>query len=196
MANEAYPISSRTLIRWIRGGLATPQLAEAPGRRLLLSFEDLISLRIVAALRAYKVSWASIWRAEEWLRDTTRHPRPFAREEMWTSTSDVFVNFRGAIIAASRNGQIAMEIVQEYLIPVSGLRFEDNVAVQWQPVPGIVLDPRVQFGEPCIEGTRIPVRAILSMVKGGDSYGLVREAYRLTDDSFRAALAWGNVEAA
>lgn len=196
MANEVYPISPRTLIRRIRSGLATPELAEAPGRKLLLSFEDLISLRVVAALRAYKVGWAAIWAAEKWLRETTGHQRPFATEEMWTETSDIFVSFRGMIIAASRNGQIAMDIVQEYLVPVSGLRFDGNVAIQWRPAPGIMIDPKVQFGEPCIEGTRIPVRAVLSLVKAGDPPELVRDAYRLTHRAFDAALAWGDLEAA
>ncbi len=196
MAHEIYPVSSRTVIRWIRSRLATPDLAEAPGRDLLLSFEDLVSLRVVAALRAAGVSWNAIWHAERWLRETTGYQRPFAREEMWTSASEVFVKFREMIIAASRHGQIAMEVFQDHLMPVSGLAFRDQVAAQWRPAAGIVIDPRVQFGEPCIEGTRIPVRAVLRLIKGGDPPELVRDAYRLTDDAMNAALAWGDLAAA
>jgi uncharacterized protein (DUF433 family) len=196
MANEAYPVSSRTLIRWIRSGLATPELAEAPGRALLLNFEDLISLRVVAALRSYGVRWKAIWTAERWLRETTGHSRPFAREEMWTATSDVFVSFRGMITAASKNGQLAMEIVRDFLIPIHGLVFADHVATQWRPIPGIVIDPRVQFGEPCIEGTRIPVRAVYASIEGGDRPEFVREAYNLTTDAMDSALSWGKRAAA
>ena len=52
-----------------------------------------------------------------------------------------------------------MSIVKDYLIPVSGLRFTDHVAAGWSPQHGVVLDPAVQFGEPCIHHTRIPTSA-------------------------------------
>lgn len=196
MANETYPVSSGTLIRWIRSGLATPELAEAPGRSLLLTFEDLVSLRVIAALRSYGVGWKAIWMAERWLRETTGHSRPFAREELWTATSDVLVRFRGMITAASKNGQLAMDIVRDYLIPIHGLAFTDCVATQWRPVAGIVIDPRVQFGDPCIEGTRIPVRAVCASIEGGDPLEFVRQAYNLTTDAIDAALSWGKLAAA
>lgn len=196
MANETYPISSRTLIRWIRSGLATPALAEARGREIVLSFEDLVSLRVIAALRAYRVSWKSIWAAERWLRESTGYARPFAREELWTTTSAVFVRFRNSIIEASRAGQLAMSIIEEYLIPISGLQFADSVATRWRPADGIVIDPRVQFGEPCIEGTRIPVRAVLSLIEAGDPPDLVQRSYELSDDAMRSARAWAKRAAA
>ncbi len=196
MANEAYPVSSRALIRWIHAGLATPSLKTVPGREIILSFEDLVSLRLIAALRAYKVSWRAIRRAEAWLRDTTGTLRPFAREELWTTSSTVYVKFKGIIIAASRNGQIAMEILQDYLFPVSGLAFVNKVAARWTPAPGILIDPTIQFGEPCIEGTRIPVRAVVSSVDGGDPPDLVQRSYRLTDAAMTAALKWGELATA
>ena len=52
-----------------------------------------------------------------------------------------------------------MSIIRDYLIPVSGLHFQDQVANIWSPQPGVMLDPSVQFGEPCIHDTRIPTRA-------------------------------------
>ena len=59
-----YLISSRKLINWIRRGVATPALAIVPGRELLIEFEDLISMRVIAALRAASVSWPAIRRGE------------------------------------------------------------------------------------------------------------------------------------
>ncbi len=52
-----------------------------------------------------------------------------------------------------------MSIVKDYLIPVSGLRFSGHVAANWSPQPGVLPDPAVQFGEPCIQHTRIPTSA-------------------------------------
>ena len=94
------------------------------------------------------------------------------------------------LIAASRHGQLAMNMLREYLIPVSGLRFEDEVASSWEPRPFVVLDPAVQFGEPCIRDTRVPTRAVWGLVRGGDPEPLVMQSYGLTQDELTAALAW------
>ena len=104
--------------------------------------------------------------------------------------SDVLTELGDKLIAASRYGQLAMEMLREYLIPVSGLRFEDKVARSWEPRPYVVLEPAVQFGEPCIRDTRIPTRAVWGLVRGGDPEWLVMQSYGLTQDELTAALAW------
>jgi len=190
MANEAYPVTSRHLIRWIRNGLALPQLAVVPGRELLITFEDLISMRVIAALRSAGVSWPKIYRAEDWLRDQTHHPRPFATEEVWTEHSEVFASFRDMLIATSRYGQIAMDIMKDFLIPVSGLAFERRIARRWEPRSLVLLDPSIQFGAPCIRGTRIPTRSIWGMIRAGDSEALAMRAYKITQEEVNAAVAW------
>ena len=85
----AYPIHARNLIRWIRVGLMSPELRHIAGKDLLISFEDLISMRVIAILRSLGVSWQKIHRAEDWLRDKTGYPRPFAIERVWTETVDI-----------------------------------------------------------------------------------------------------------
>jgi uncharacterized protein (DUF433 family) len=196
MAAEAYPVTSRTLIRWVRSGLATPGLAETAGRELILSFEDLVSLRVIAALRAFSVTWPKIHEAEAYLRKETGHPRPFAREELWTAQSEVLVKLSGMLVAASRHGQVAMDVLQQYLIPVSGLTFADSVASSWEPRELIVIDPKVQFGEPCIKGTRIPAKTVWGYVHSGDSKEMTMDAYGLTESEFEAAWQWGQSVAA
>ncbi|MCY3912218.1 MAG: DUF433 domain-containing protein [Chloroflexi bacterium] len=195
-ANEAYPVTSRHLIRWVRIGLMHPDLALVPGRDLTVAFEDLISMRVIAAVRAAGVSWPRIRVAEEWLRQRTGHLRPFATEQLWTERSDVLTELGDQLIAASRYGQLAMEMLREYLIPVSGLRFEDEVASSWEPRSYVVLDPAVQFGEPCIRNTRIPTRAVWGLVRGGDPESLVMQSYGISEDELKAALAWEDKVAA
>mgnify|MGYP001094329519 CR=1 FL=1 len=56
-------VTSTKLIYWIRRGLTLPDLIEIPGRELLITFEDLISMRVIAALRAAGVSFKKIYRA-------------------------------------------------------------------------------------------------------------------------------------
>jgi len=196
MGEDAYPVPSRTLIRWIRQGLTDPDLASAPGREMVLSFEDLVSLRVIAAMRAAGVPWRAIHLAEQWLRKATSYPRPFAREELWTSKSDVFSKFKGMLVSASQHGQLAMESIVDYLIPVAGLSFENHIARTWAPRDLILIDPKVQFGEACIKGTRIPASSVASMVNSGDSRASVMRAYQLSQDELEAALDWAESVAA
>jgi uncharacterized protein (DUF433 family) len=197
MASEVYPVSSRRLIWWIRRGLVLPSLAQVPGRQLLITFQDLISMRIIAALRAAGVGWRKIYIAERWLRDQTGQPRPFATELLWTERSDVFAEFQRQLIAASRHGQLAMDLLRTYLIPVRGLTFgRDQVVTTWEPQKAIVLDPLIQFGAPCVRGTRIPTRAIWGTVRAGDSVELVRGSYRISEEELQAAVSWEDALAA
>jgi uncharacterized protein (DUF433 family) len=186
-------VGSRKLIRWIRQGLASQDLVGIPGHDLLITFEDLISLRIVAALRAAGVSFARIRRAETWLRQQTASQRPFATDLLWTERSDVVVEFGEHLIAASREGQGALNFLRNYLIPIHGLQFDANhVAVAWSPTPGIRIDPQIQFGSPCVEGTRIPARNLWSMIKAGDTVQNVASWNGIHPEVVEIALDWQN----
>ena len=197
MADEVYGVTSRRLIRWIRRGLMLRPLAGVPGRELIIGFEDLVSMRVIAALRAAGVSFQKIYTAERWLRERTGHARPFATQLLWTETSDVFAEFQEALVAASRHGQLALDLLRNYLIPVHGLYFSPAlVANAWEPRSRIRLEPHIQFGAPCIKGTRIPTRAVWAMVNAGDGVRQVTESYGITDEEARAAIEWENALAA
>ena len=125
------------------------------------------------------------------------HPLPHvsspAPERTAFSTRPPSAQPRGSPpFAASRHGQLAMSILKAYLIPVSGLQFQDQVASKWSPQAGVMLDPSVQFGEPCIQHTRIPTRAVWSLVRGGDPPDLVARSYGITPEELTAALHWEN----
>ena len=43
---------------------------------------------------------------------------------------------------------------------------------------GIVVDPAIHFGKPCVKGTRIPVHAVLELVEAGISFDkIVKDHY-------------------
>ena len=191
IADDVYPVRSRHLIRWIRKGLALPTLAGVPGRELLISFEDLVSMRVIAALRNAGVGFAKIDTAERWLRLHTDSLRPFATEVLWTERSDVFAEFHRRLVSASRYGQLAMDVLREYLIPVHGLTFgKDQRATSWEPMENVLLHPLIQFGAPCIKDTRIPTRTVAGMVRAGDSMERVARSFRIHEDDIRSALSW------
>ena len=190
-----YPTHSRNLIRWIRAGLMSPELRDVPGNQLLITFEDLVSMRVIAILRSLGVSWNKIHKAERWLREQTSYPRPFAIERVWSETTDVFAEFHEGFIAASRGGQIAFgEMIGEYLQCIQDMVFTPHngisVAGSWTPHEGITMNPRIQFGEPCIEGTRIRTRIIWQLFEGGDSPSYLMHAFDLSKQQLDHALEW------
>ena len=41
----------------------------------------------------------------------------------------------------------------------------------------VVIDPEIMSGEPCFVGTRVPVRALLDYIEGGDTLDEFLEQY-------------------
>lgn len=187
-----YPVSSAKMINWIRRGVASPDLAALPGRELLIAFEDLASMRVIAALRASGVGWPAIHEAERWLRRETQSQRPFATKTIWTGRRQIFVEWRKQLVAASAAGQLAFDLLMDYLLPVNDLIFspDTHMAESWEPVPNVVLQPQVQFGAPCVKGTRIPTRTIAGMIEAGDSPEYVARAFDQPIEAIEEACEW------
>ena len=185
-------LRSTTLIHWIRRGLASPALADTPGRDLLIDFEDLISMRVITLLRAYGVGWREIDRTEQWLREVKGITHPFATEHLWTGQRELFAEWEERLVSGSRRGQAALDLLRDYVVPVKDLRFgeESRLAISWEPFDGVLLEPQVQFGAPCIKGTRIPTRSIHGMIAAGDAPKWVAEAYEISIAEVRAAYDW------
>jgi len=195
--HQARPVHSRNVIRWIRAGLTSPELRQVSGKELLMSFEDVVSMRVIALLRALGVTWPKIHRAEQWLRQQTGYPRPFAVKRVWTETVDVFADFPIGFVAASRHGQLSfVELIGQYLQPVEDMTFIRHngvhVAATWTPHIDVIMNPLIQFGEPCIKGTRIRTRVIWQLFEGGDSVSYLMRAFELSDDQINHALEWEN----
>ena len=187
-----YPVHSATIIRWIRQGLASPDLTDVPGMELVISFEDLVSMRVIAALRGAGVQWKAIRETERWLRNEHGILRPFASEALWTGQGQVFGDWSRRLLAASMHGQAAFEMLRRYLIPVHGLGFDEasGMAAAWEASPGIVLAPEIQFGAPCLKGTRIPARTVAGMVAAGDSREWVMREFAIGREEVDAACDW------
>jgi len=56
--------------------------------------------------------------------------------------------------------------------------------------PRIVVDPKVCFGKPVIEGTRVSIELILGRLAGGMSTEDVCDEYQLSREDVLAALAY------
>ncbi len=193
---QRIPINSRNLINWVRTGLMTPELRHTRGYELILSFEDLISMRVIAALRSFGMTWHRIHLAEQYLRKETGYRRPFAVKQVWTDTANIFANLNPDVfLAASQHGQIAIpQLLGKYLQPVGDMTFDQQdhvlVATTWTPHSDVTLNPLIQYGEPCITGTRMRTRILAEMINSGDSSSYIERAFKLTESQISHGMEW------
>ena len=91
----------------------------------------------------------------------------------------------------SQGRQLALDFLKELLTPVNhGLLFDEGIAERWRPSAGILIDPEVQFGSPCIEGTRIETESVWSFRQSGSSPDELARLYRVGEEMIGQALAW------
>lgn len=183
--------SARHLYRWIRSGLR-PEFEHLPRRDLLIRFDDLIRLRMIALLRSRGLSTRAIAESESEARRLTGKADPLVTEPLWAFSSDVFLRITDQLVAASRRGQLGMEFLIDFLQPANhGLSFgSDSRATSWSPADRVLIDPAIQFGAPCIEGTRIQTEVVWEMHRAGDSCEFLATMYGVTLERIRAAVAW------
>lgn len=186
-----FRLNTRHLHRWTKEGLAGGYLVGIHDHRLFITFKDLISLRIVAAMRANGIKSREIMIAENELRKHFSWDYPFTMADLWTAKPDVFIKAKGILLSASRHMQSAMDFFEEYLQPVHGLTFDlFGSSATWQPHNGVLLDPQVQYGEPCIHGTRVPTQVIWAFHQAGDGLDELALMYGLQRNQLEDAIAW------
>lgn len=154
--------------RWLEGySVGEAEYApflDAPAERsrdtLALSFENLIEVALVSALRRRRLSLQTIRRAH---RDAEAEfgPYPFARHDVFVSGKDIFM--RAAeweeesehLSALTRGGQRAWErVLEDYLVRI---RWEDEWPAEWLAREHVTLNPEIAFGLPAVDGVRTEI---------------------------------------
>ena len=193
MPAERRPPTSQRIFRWIRRGLVAPHQRQAPGRRITLSFADLVTCQAITFFREAGLSLEAIRRAEQFFVGLYGIKKPFAHRQFWYSPNDLFGRLRDHVISGTRGGQIGWDFLAEGLRTwPNELRFaeSDLRAIAWRPDPRISLEPDVQFGQPCLAGTRIPTSALWSYAAAGDSYEAIARAYQIEVKDVEQAVNW------
>ncbi len=92
---------------------------------------------------------------------------------------------------AGLRGQLAFQnVIDPLLEPIT---FDDtNMASIWRPQEGVWINPAVQAGTPCVDGTRVPTHLLASLLEldepDDEDLADVCDDYRLTVDQVQAAL--------
>jgi uncharacterized protein (DUF433 family) len=190
-------ITTRHLFRWVQEGLAGQYLLGLHGRDVALTFLDLVSLRMISVFRSYGLKAREIRDAHDKLQDYRGWSHPFAMEPLWISGLNIYVKENEIPIAITRNWQIAFDFIDEFIGPVHNLLFDhEEFPTTWEPFPGILLDPDVSFGEPCLKETRIATQVLWALHEAGDPPERIAGAYRLPVAQVESAIAWEEALAA
>ena len=187
--------SRRRVEGWTRSGPGADPLltGELSG---LFSFWDLMSLRVIDALLDRGVRRDHIRTGAGYLARRLETDRPFAHRRLATMGAGFFAAVEPGV-GWENVGQAGQLAFQTVVVPLlEPIRFNDEgMASVWRPGAGVWVNPAVQAGEPCVDGTRVPTalisRLLLPVGDGRPSDEDIAEVsgdYRLSVAQVRAAL--------
>ncbi len=151
------------VVRW---SLATTH-GDAPvtasfGR--LFSFADLVAVTVARQVRDHGVSDRHLRQGVAKLRSTSGFDNPLAAETVIRRLATSGDSFLAQLVDddyedIGRGGQgTFQDVIQLHL---KRIEFDGTGRpTRWLPVDGVSIDPEIQAGAPCIDGTRIPTAVV------------------------------------
>lgn len=174
-----------------------PVIQAADPAARLLSFQNLVELHVLSAIRQQRVDLPAVRRAVQFLEREFGTKHPLADRQLFTAGKSVLVEQFGHLIDASRGGQVAVrQLVEAYLRRID--RDPSGVPIRLYPYTRspeelerfVSIDPRVQFGRPCVNSRGVPTDVLLERWRAGDSISALADDYGLRLDEIEAALRY------
>ncbi len=161
-----------------------PVIALASRQGRLLSFINLVELFVLTAIRRrHGVALPQVRKALDYLKKRFPSPHPLADNEFQTNGVDLFVEKFGEYLNLSREGQIEIRgLIEARLRCVmrdeAGLPLKLYLSPRADNERGIVvIDPRLGFGRPVIEGTGIRTEIIVGRFSAGETIDSIADDY-------------------
>lgn len=207
-------IPAATVRSWVLGrdypateGVRTFQPVIRPAEPVthLLSFANLLELHVLGSMRReHKVKLEAVRRAIRYLAKELGTVHPLLDQQMLTDGKTLFIERYGELVDISGDGQLAMKHVLElYLKRIE--RDNSGLPIRLYPFTRrnienaptfISIDPRVQFGKPCLAGIGVPTSIIAERFEAGESVADLAEDYGSTPQEIEEALRYESREAA
>jgi uncharacterized protein (DUF433 family) len=200
-----------TLRTWVRGrGYRTtagrqfsePLIQLPDPDEPLLSFTNLVEAHVLKAIRRrHNIPMQQVRPALVYLEKELGVSHPLAHQELLTDGVHLFVEQFGQLVNLSKSGQLAVrEILEAHLRRIE--HDSHGLAARLFPfsrgealdVPRIVVvDPRISFGRPVIDGTSVRTETVAARYKAGESAADLAEDYGVEvpqiDEAIRYELA-------
>jgi len=163
----------------------------------LLSFRNLVELHVLNTIRrVHRIKLHKVRMAADALNASWQTAHPLAEHDILTDGFQLFANIAGLLTDISnRDQQIAFnQLLSSTLRRID--RHPSGVATRLFPFPTddltspkpIEITPFVQFGRPCLAGTRIPTDILYSRHRGGESVPAIACDYDIQADQVTAAI--------
>ncbi len=173
-----------TVARWTQAQPPLHSISASPH----LTFLDLVSLYVISELRRRNVSIADIRRGGQYLAERLHTSYPFAHRDL-ASVGWSFFGKLGDWVDVGKRGQRAFpNTIESVLQPIAF--GNDHLAQVWRPAKDVWINPLVQAGAPCINGTRVPTRLIADLVKAGEPLPAIAEDLNLDVSQVEAAVQY------
>lgn len=164
-----------------------------------ISFRNLVEVHVLAALtRKHLVKLPEVRKALRYLEREFVSRHPLAEEHMLIAGKDLFVEKYGSLINVSHEGQIAMkEVLARHLARID--RDPSGAPIRLFPFTTsdrsdtdtpVTINPRIQFGRPCITGTRVPTEEIADRCKAGEKIEELATDFGCSRDQVEAAIRY------
>ena len=179
--------SPDTIGGWTKG---EPPLHPVDHDRIL-SFRDLISLWVISELFKRGVPKRHIRAGRDYVAEQADTEHPFAHRCLAAVGAGFFARLDRSEdwVDAGMGDQGSFQmVIQDLIQPIE--YGPDLHAAKWRPIQGILLDPTIQAGAPCIEGTRIPTTLVAKLKKAGEYKENIAEDMRLDVAQVNAALEY------
>ena len=152
-----------------------------------LSFTNLVEAHVLRVIRQeHKIRLDKIRLTLDYLASVFGVPHPLAQVRFQTDGVDLFVEYLGNLIAASRDGQLVMREALQHLLR----RVEwdsQGIAARLFPLTRLnaveapkvlAIDPLIAFGRPVLVDIGIPTAILGERYKAGDSIETLAFDYR------------------
>ncbi|MEW6073631.1 MAG: DUF433 domain-containing protein [Planctomycetota bacterium] len=171
---------------WLLGQHGFAPVVEIADRETrTLSFQNLVELHVLAAIRRkHGVSLQRVRTAVEFMEQRLGVPHPLRSHQMLTDGQDLLVEWGGQYLSLNRQGHGEMRAILE--VYLSRIELEGEIPARLYPFSrrehlddprAILIDPRVQFGRPCVAGTGIPTAVIADRWRAGESIDGLADDY-------------------
>lgn len=191
------------------GKYFTPLIERPDANSSLLSFVNIIESHVLAAIRRFHgVPLSNIRPALDFVRQHYRTPHPLAERIFETDGVDLFVRQFDFVINASRGGQIAIrDFIEAHLARIEHdskgqavklfpfVRRRDDLdpsAMKDEPKI-VVINPRIAFGRPVLNGSGTPTSTIADRFQAGESISSIAKDYDRAEAEIEEALRYERI---